>query len=35
MQQQVAAFALTAGKEQATILVQDKSVLQPCAVPAG
>ena len=30
MQQQVAAFALTAGKEQANILVQDKSVILPC-----
>ena len=30
MQQQVAAFALTAGKGSATILVQDSSVLQSC-----
>ncbi|MCL1147665.1 lipase [Shewanella marinintestina] len=30
MQQEVAAFALTAGKGSATILVQDSSVLQSC-----
>ncbi|PKG58853.1 lipase [Shewanella sp. Choline-02u-19] len=30
MQQQVAAFALTAGKGTATILVQDSSVIQTC-----
>ncbi|MFT5790579.1 MAG: hypothetical protein ACI8SJ_002708, partial [Shewanella sp.] len=30
MQQQVAAFALTAGKGTATILVQDASVIQTC-----
>lgn len=35
MQQQVAAFALTAGKGQASVLVQDDSVIQPCAVPAN
>ncbi|MCL1043435.1 lipase [Shewanella marisflavi] len=30
MQQQVAAFALTAGKGDATVLVQNDSVIQPC-----
>ncbi|QLE85066.1 lipase [Shewanella sp. Scap07] len=30
MQQQVAAFALTAGKGSATILVEDQDVLRPC-----
>ncbi|ABV36304.1 conserved hypothetical protein [Shewanella sediminis HAW-EB3] len=35
MQQQVATFASTAGMGDATILVQDKDVIQPCAVPAG
>ncbi|WP_119979153.1 VolA/Pla-1 family phospholipase [Shewanella algidipiscicola] len=30
MQQQVATFALTAGKQQATVSIRDSSVVQPC-----
>ncbi|WP_076409101.1 VolA/Pla-1 family phospholipase [Shewanella sp. UCD-KL12] len=35
MQQEAAAFALTAGKGSATILIDNSDIIQPCAVPAG